>query len=65
MLISGAIGAVIAAIVWLLLIRAMDDAFLWMSVGPGLMAGMVMGWIVPSLPFRGEATHRFSEVPDR
>lgn len=64
-LVCGAIGAVIASIVWLVFISAMDEAFIWMAVGPGLMAGLIMGWMVPSLPFRGETTHSFSEVPDR
>lgn len=61
-LICGAIGAAIASIVWLVFIGAMDEALIWMSVGPGLMAGMMMGWIVPSLPFRGETTQTYAVI---
>ncbi|MDR2262864.1 MAG: hypothetical protein LBE93_05315 [Enterobacter asburiae] len=52
--ISGATGALIASAYWLLLIRDMDAEFIWMSAGPGLFAGLMMGWLVPRLPFRGK-----------
>jgi uncharacterized membrane-anchored protein YhcB (DUF1043 family) len=34
----------------------MDAEFIWLSTGPGLLAGLIMGWIAPRLPFRGETT---------
>ena len=52
----GAIGAVIASFCWLLIIKELPPDFLWMSTGPGLLAGLIMGWAVPYLPFRGEQT---------
>ena len=51
--VCGALGSLFASLYWLMLIRDFDAEFVWMSAGPGLLAGLLMGWIVPHLPFRG------------
>jgi hypothetical protein len=55
-IVCGAAGALIASAYWLLLIREMYAEFIWLSTGPVLLAGLIMGWIAPRLPFRGETT---------
>lgn len=50
----GASGAAIATLCWLLFSREIAPDLFWMSTGPGLLAGLIMGGLVPYLPFRGE-----------
>ncbi|MEG1210246.1 MAG: hypothetical protein RSE29_03900 [Leclercia sp.] len=58
----GATGAVIASLYWLAIPGATVANFLWISTGPGLLAGLIMGWLVPYLPFRGEKTQPQPEM---
>lgn len=50
----GAMGAAIATLYGLLYSGSLDSAIFWMATGPGLLAGLVMGWCVPYLPGRGD-----------
>lgn len=59
---SGASGAAIATLCWLLLSREISPDLFWMSTGPGLLAGLVMGGLVPYLPFRGENKYVRPEI---
>ena len=53
-LVSGVLGSVIATLCWLLMAREFTLHSIWISTGPGLLAGIIMGWIAPRLPFRGK-----------
>ncbi|EPC0892245.1 hypothetical protein ACRV3R_001546 [Citrobacter freundii] len=58
----GASGAAIATLCWLLFNRVIVPDLFWMSTGPGLLAGLIMGWLVPYLPFRGENKYVSPEI---
>lgn len=50
----GLLGSVIASVCCLFIFTGISKEFLRASTGPGLLAGLVMGWLVPRLPLRGD-----------
>ncbi len=54
-MVYGALGAIIASLHWLLLGGMITPGMLWKATGPGLLAGVIMGALMPYLPGRGDA----------